>query len=149
LAEGEGATWLGVNAADGWARFVRDSARELSGERASGSLGQESRCWAARGVWEGREERATREWAGDGVGLRRKKRNGPRWKFLGRRETAGWAQAGLGLGLPFLFLVFSLLFLFQTSHYLFEFKFEFEFNSSTQTNKTILQHECTNMLALK
>ena len=101
------------------------------------------------GVREGGEERATREWAGDGVGLRRKKRNGPRWKFLGRRETAGWAQAGLGLGLPFLFLIFSLLFLFQTSHYLFEFKFEFEFNSSTQTNKIMLQHECTNMLALK
>ena len=102
------------------------------------------------GVREGGEEQATREWAGDGVGLRRKKRNGPRWKFMGRmeRETAGWAQAGLVLGLPLLFLVFSLLFLFQTLHNLFEFKFEFEFNSSTQTNKTMLQHECSNILTL-
>ena len=96
------------------------------------------------GVREGGEERATREWAGDGVGLRRKKRNGPRWKFMGRmeRETAGWAQAGLVLGLPLLFLVFSLLFLFQTSHSLFEFKFEFEFNSSTQQIK-----QCSSMNA--
>jgi len=40
-------------------------------------------------------------------------------------------------------------FLIQTKPKLFEFKFEFEFNPSTQTNKTMHQHECINKVKPK
>ena len=124
---------------DGRGGCARRKERLTCGVAVSASEQRASACAGERA-----RNGLTREWAGDGVGLRRKKRNGPRWKFMGRREreTAGWAQAGLVLGLPLLFLVFSLLFLFQTSHSLFEFKFEFEFNSSTQQIK-----QCSSMNA--
>ena len=73
---------------------------------------------------------------------------GPRKRERGPRLNSGcWADL-LGLG-PVGFLFFSSPFLFLTTLKLFEFKFEFEFKPSTQTNKTIHQHECTNKLALK
>ena len=60
------------------------------------------------------------------------------------KEGAGWAGLlGFGLG--------SVLssFLFQTKLKPFEFKLEFELNSSTQTNKTMHQHECNNKVKPK
>ena len=53
LAEGERATRLRVNAADGWARLVRDSARELR-ERAS---------WRCRMGWAGAGRKGVGSWA--------------------------------------------------------------------------------------
>ena len=77
-------------------------AAQLSGERASGSLGQESGCWAARGVREGREEL--------GCGRLGQESLGP-W---GReeKEVAGWAASGFGLDAGFGFSSFLLLFYF-------------------------------------
>ena len=63
------------------------------------------------------------------------------WRALlvGRAE-----RRGAWLGFPF-----PSLFYFPTTLKLFEFKFEFEFNPSTETNKTMHQHECTNKLNLR
>jgi hypothetical protein len=66
----------------------------------------------------------------------------------GREELLGWARRGSGLPLSFPFLP-SFFFYTQTfkQHYLNSNKFEFKpykFN----TNKTLLQHECTNNLIL-
>ena len=95
---------------------------------------------------------------------------GAGWALLGQaRERGSWVELGwtdrgsrLGRGwfvelgwvdfgslgwFPFSSL--SPLFYFPTTLKLFEFKVEFEFNPSTQTNKTMHQHECTNKLALK
>ena len=83
-------------------------------------LGRGNAGWAER--WEGKEE----EKAG--------KRAGP------------LRIAGLDFFFPFSFFFFKQT---QTTLKLFEFKFEFEFNPSTQTNKTMHQHECTTKLALK
>jgi hypothetical protein len=71
-------------------------------------------------------------WAGEGVGPRRKRKNGLRWRFLGRmeRETAGWTRAGLLLLLSF-FISFAFLFLIQTKLNPFEFKFEIEFKPNS------------------
>ena len=66
----------------------------------------------------------------------------------------GWKRiAGFWVGLDgfwvwaeFWFWVSGFLsyLLFQTKLKLFEFKLEFELNPSTQTNKTMHQHECNN-----
>ena len=65
----------------------------------------------------------------------------------GRRgkEGAGWA-AGLGSLFLFLSSFLPLFFFFWFSNFTqtIEFKHEFEFNPSTQTNKIMHQHECTN-----
>ena len=106
-------------------------------ERAERRVGPKAaRAGYERADWAAREGK---EWAGEC------------WAVAEESWAAGKLGCGFGLRFwcfPFLFLVFSLLFLFQTSHNLFEFKFEFEFNSSTQTNKTMLQHECSNILTL-
>ena len=77
-------------------------ARKLSGARASGSLGQESGRWAARGVQKGREEL--------GCGRLGQESLGP-W---GReeKEVAGWAASGFGLDAGYGFSSFFLLFYF-------------------------------------
>jgi hypothetical protein len=100
-------------------------------------------CWAKRGegvrwaaqlgCWRGRgKERA-------GV-LGWNERGGPAGLLTG----LGWFS-GLGFFSSSIFFPF----LTQTKLKLFEFKFEFEFKPSTQTNKTMHQHECTTKLALK
>ena len=60
-----------------------------------------------------------------------------------KRERVG-RPTGFGLGFRFGFPLFY--FLFQTPLKLkpFEFKFKFEFNPSTQTKRTMHQHECNN-----
>jgi hypothetical protein len=55
-----------------------------------------------------------------------------------------WARLLKGLG-----FLFTIIFYFKTPLKLFEFKFKFEFNPSTQTNKTMRQHECTNKFNLE
>ena len=57
----------------------------------------------------------------------------------GEATWAAWFRLGW---VSFLFLLFY--FLFQTPLKLFEFKFKFEFNPSTQTKRSIYQHECNN-----
>jgi len=65
-----------------------------------------------------------------------------------------WERVGLGFSwvlgfLSFFFFHFFSFLLFkqtQTTLKLFEFKLEFEFNPSTQTSKTMLQHECNNTI---
>jgi len=61
--------------------------------------------------------------------------------FAGRGGKRSWA----GLVSDFL-SSFPILFLFQIKFKLFEFKLEFEFNPSTQTSKTMHQHECNNKI---
>ena len=112
-----------------------------------GPLGQgKARVAVARLSGERGAKRATAE-----------QRIGPRGRRGGGgRATAGlsWAEGGSGpsvlLGLGW-FQVFLPLFFFLVFNFTqtIELKFEFEFNPSTQTNETMLQHECTNMLALK
>ena len=95
--------------------------REGKAERERETVGAGWADWAA-----GKRERAER--AG---------RPGPAWE-------KGWARwAGLG----FSYSLLPVLFLNPTQ--LFEFKFKFEFNPSTQTIKTVDQHECTNKLNLR
>ena len=65
----------------------------------------------------------------------------------GRTGPGFWDWAGvLGFAMGFRFLFPISYFKHYTN--LIEFKFKFEFNPSTQTNKTMLQHECTNILSL-
>ena len=75
-----------------------------------------------------------------------------------KRGRESWARVeGVGpdwfgvFGLDWSFSFSSSIsfpFLFLIPLKLFEFKFEFEFNPSTQTNKTMHQHECTDKLSL-
>ena len=122
-------------------------------------LGQRTR--AEEGDEADRWGRASRERSGRGLesdaGERRPVRGGASWAAaLGQRwegkeeEKAGKRAgplriAGLDFFFPFSFFFFKQT---QTTLKLFEFKFEFEFNPSTQTNKTMHQHECTSMLNL-
>ena len=70
--------------------------------------------------------RGNREWAGAG----------------GKGRGPSWAEARVGLDTGFGFPSFLFLSSFSNKLKPFEFKFEFEFNPSTQTNKTMHQHEC-------
>ena len=65
-----------------------------------------------------------------------------------KEERAGLVFV-VGLETGFGFPSFLSLSSFSNKLKPFEFKFEFEFNPSTQTNKTMHQHECTTKLALK
>ena len=82
------------------------------------------------------------------AGLLAGERAGPRKR--GQLGVTGLTGLETGFGYSsVLFLFLSPLFYFPTTLKLFEFKFEFEFNPSTQTKRTMHQHECTNKLALK
>ena len=82
-------------------------------------------------------------WAGLGR-ARGKKTSGPK-----EEGCVGWVwnQAGLG---SFLFLSPFYFYFFYFKHYsiLIEFKYKFEFNPSTQTNKTMLQHDAATKFKL-
>ena len=71
------------------------------------------------------------------------------WSEKGKEAGLGWGEEGRRerFGPPGWVWAFYFLssFLFQTKLKLFEFKLEFEFNPSTQTNKTMHQHECTHV----
>ena len=69
-----------------------------------------------------------------------------------KKREMGWAKPfhGLDWVLVFLFLWFSLLFSFPNTLKLFEFKHKFEFKSyALNQNKTMHQHECTNIFNLE
>ena len=90
---------------------------------------------------DGRRRRAGRGagiWAGPGIA-------GPRGKKRRFGPTGLLCWVGLDWQRVWVFYFLSFFyFLFQTKLNLFEFKLEFEFNPSTQTNKTMHQHECNN-----
>ena len=119
----------------GKARLTRGPG--LSAGRGRRAHGAE--CAERAGCWAGAGEAAVRE------GVLGRWRGKPGWAERGEREECcglglklGWAAMGF-----LFFWVFS-SFLFQTSLKLIEFKLEFEFNPSTQTIKTMHQHECNN-----
>ena len=66
------------------------------------------------------------------------------WALREKRKGRRAGMLGFAMGFPFLFPISY----FKHYSNLIEFKFKFEFNPSTQTNKTMLQHECTNILSL-
>ena len=92
-----------------------------------------ARCWRVAAA--GRYRWATQQELGSRVRSLSGERACWRALLVGRAE-----RRGAGLGFPF-----PSLFYFPTTLKLFEFKFEFEFNPSTQTNKTMHQHECTHV----
>ena len=123
-----------------------DAQAQLAGRR-GGHAARWARARGVRGLGRGAVEAAERgegrwaRWADWAAGKReradRAGRPGPAWE-------KGWARwAGLG----FSYSLLPVLFLNPTQ--LFEFKFKFEFNPSTQTIKTMHQHECTNKLNLR
>jgi hypothetical protein len=116
-----------------WGRGVSEGKAGATHERS---------CWrAGPGCRGGRAARAAAALlgrCGSGVREGRAGRQGRK-----KRERVG-RPTGFGLGFRFGFPLFY--FLFQTPLKLkpFEFKFKFEFNPSTQTKRTMHQHECNN-----
>ena len=145
----------------GW-RSPRGDCGAVAALRGGGVDGDNSGpCWSAAGATRSWAERSVRaearagRWAAgkggpSGSGLLGQKGRG---HVLGWNERGGPAGLLTGLGwfsgLGFFSSSIFFPFLTQTKLKLFEFKFEFEFKPSTQTNKTMHQHECTTKLALK
>ena len=67
---------------------------------------------------------------------------GPRKRKAGLGHWVGLEEFGFGLGLVFLFYSISK----ANIPILIEFKFQFEFKPSTQTKRTMHQHECNNKI---
>ena len=67
---------------------------------------------------------------------------GERDRGLGRETELGWVCFRDGLGSLFLFYSISK----TNTQILIEFKFQFEFKPSTQTKRTMHQHECNNKI---
>jgi hypothetical protein len=128
--EGEG----GRRGAGRWGQPVRgrERERERGGALGWGTGGEPGRrgCWAAR-RGEGRGEMG-----------RGRRRAGPR----GRKEAGRAGLAGLSSLFLLLSFFFSILKLFK-QNYLNSNKFELK-PYKLNTRKTMLQHECTNMLTL-
>ena len=144
---GPACQWRGAHERLSGTLWVGPASREWSG----GVRGELSRAGLSTVAgWAEAEQAGLRSGEGKSLG-----RAGP----CGEEEKEDWAgtrvEHGLGClrdwarllkGLGFLF---TILFYFKTPHKLFEFKFKFEFNPSTQTNKTMRQHECTNKFNLE
>ena len=167
---------LGVRARDGsLAEICGATARPLRGEEdgrrgMTGGVARSARQGSPRAtcaLWRSadmqarcrvRRVRGARVLAGPRIGLPVRGEE----KELGR---AGWKERGDGLGRAgawagpvFLgwagllkgsvFFLFPILFYFQTPLKLkpFEFKFKFEFKPSTQTKRTMHQHECNHKI---
>ena len=145
-----GPSWVGAGGKA--AGRTRESGPALLGWIGAGSglsvgavLSGKERRWRRVGLRRASGLQARRE---------REGKLGPRGVWVGFPGQFGLSLAGLGLGFSFLYFLFSLFFFFsfllfkqtQTTLKLFEFKLEFEFNPSTQTSKTMLQHECNNTI---
>ena len=158
----------GEDSADRWGQHVREGRGRVRGLGCRRARAGEQRASWAVDAWpeRGRKMGHCTGPNGEGQPGLSAAREGNAVAGLGRRggkraRSGPWGKGKVGqrFGLPtgfglvslFFFWVFLSYFLFPISkHYsnLIEFKFKFELNPSTQTNKTMLQQECTNILTL-